>query len=785
VTDPQPHNLDAERAVLGVVLADSAQFTRVSALLSWDDFHLERHKRVWGAMEDIHRLGGIIDTVTVANRLKDKGQLDVVELPYISGLDGGLGSIFGSEHYCRIVKEDSIRRRAIAISQKLIGELQSGGNSVETLASAERLIRDLGAETATDRRLKTVGEVIVEQGGIDAFLSRGKEPGIMTRHPQLNYILGGAKRQQLIILAARPSVGKAQPLYSQVLTPRGFVCMGSISVGDKVIGSDGKAHSVTGVFDRGVLPIYRVRTSDGRETECCGEHLWLTRSQNEKKHHDGCWSVKSTDQIRSTLRYTDADQRLNHSLPVVAPVEFDGTGDLPIHPYLLGVWLGDGTCGSSRMIRIHKPEPDIHGRCAALLPPEDELIMENGGSRIKRRKRNNGPSGTLAALDAMALSGLRSWEKFIPIRYRLAPISDRLELLRGLLDTDGSVVGHGGVVEYGTSSPDLARDVAEVARSLGAIVTTAERIPSYSYKGEKRQGRNSWRLVIKFTNGIVPVLSSKHTARFKAGTRRTTQVRIEEITPAGEAECRCIAVDSSDHLYVTDDFLVTHNTAEALDMAEYAASNGTVTAVYSLEMNEDELIGRMACGRAYVDGMKWQRGQMDPDEAKRHRRAVFELTQLPLWIDSTACCTVPAIHASLRRLMASEPVGLVIVDYLQLLQPVGRYGNRTEAVSAMSRELKLAAKEFNIPFVVLSQLTRANERESRRPQLSDLRESGSIEQDANVVIFIHQESQAFDEVRPCEFIVAKNRNGQRGKVHMNFISRYARFEEATAAEEAA
>jgi replicative DNA helicase len=220
-------------------------------------------------------------------------------------------------------------------------------------------------------------------------------------------------------------------------------------------------------------------------------------------------------------------------------------------------------------------------------------------------------------------------------------------------------------------------------------------------------------------------------------------------------------------------------TASALQIAETAGMHGISTAVFSLEMASKQLLDRMICSRAHVDSQKYRRRQLDREEWRRIGIATAEIAQLPIYYDDQTGCTVPAMHAAIRRLMASVEIGLVVIDYLQLMTAPGRHGNRTEAVSSISRGLKLATRDFGIPFIVLSQLTRSNEHDNRRPQLSDLRESGSIEQDADNVLFLHPKEKTFAHVRPVELIIGKQRNGDVGITEMVFMAQHVRLEETT------
>jgi len=221
--------------------------------------------------------------------------------------------------------------------------------------------------------------------------------------------------------------------------------------------------------------------------------------------------------------------------------------------------------------------------------------------------------------------------------------------------------------------------------------------------------------------------------------------------------------------------------AAACQIADKAASAGAGVVIFSLEMGADEILQRMACARGGVDSQKFRQGKLDQTERLQLQRALSQIAELPLWIDDKTGITVPALEAAIRRQRVRHKIDLVIVDYLQLMQNLGRHERRVEEITQITRGLKLAAKGFNAPFLVLAQLNRASENERRRPVLSDLRESGSTEQDSDVVIFIHQpEMQKGGSpgmAGLAEFIIAKQRNGPRGKVDLQFNDRLCRFEE--------
>lgn len=226
-------------------------------------------------------------------------------------------------------------------------------------------------------------------------------------------------------------------------------------------------------------------------------------------------------------------------------------------------------------------------------------------------------------------------------------------------------------------------------------------------------------------------------------------------------------------------------TALALNIAENAVARGRKVALFSLEMTRQEILQRLLASISKRDLRKLRSGGMTPEDWRELVVKLADMRQLPLYIDDANPTTVTEIAAKARYLKRRAGLELVIVDYLQLVSGSrGRFSNRNEEVGAISRGFKSMARSLNVPVIVLSQLTRASEREERRPQLSDLRESGAIEQDADVVLFIHRpkafavgESPA--ERNKTDLIVAKQRNGPTEVVGMAFLAPYTRFEELT------
>lgn len=361
------------------------------------------------------------------------------------------------------------------------------------------------------------------------------------------------------ILADQMGLGKANPLDTDILTPSGFRKMGDLRVGDFVVGSDGRPTKVIGVYPQGIKPVYRVTFTDKSSTECCDEHLWAIRTPSQKSI-GGRYKVWSLKQIMLS-GLSQKNGNLKHYIPMTHPVQFDNQ-TLPIHPYVLGVLLGDG-CLSGGSIQWTKPDPEIAELVARFLPDSVEvhnLDEADGDYSIVGKKQ--GSNYVLDELRKLGLIGCTAGTKFIPDCYKFASVEDRIALLQGLMDTDGSVSDK-IILEYGSISRQLALDVQFLVQSFGGVARMTERTPWYTYKGEVREGKQFYRLNISLPNLVFPFKCQNKAINYSPRTKYQPSRGIKSIELVGEKECQCIAVDAPDHLYLTNDFIVTHNTLTA------------------------------------------------------------------------------------------------------------------------------------------------------------------------------------------------------------------------------
>jgi RecA/RadA recombinase len=389
---------------------------------------------------------------------------------------------------------------------------------------------------------------------------------------QLDLRLGGGLGPGLHRFCGMNEGGKEQPVSEPVLTPNGWVKIGELKIGDQVIGSDGNAQFILGIFPQGEKDVYEVEFDDGSIVRCGIEHLWETSSFQER-HNGKRSSVKSLEYIKNTLRY---GSHLNHSVKIVKPIDF-AAKELPVPPYLLGAIIGDGGIISSVLISnidsevwdgIDRDMKSTDRYNGYQIVPSDSTGITNRISFLNIR--NNPVKDDLVSL---GLFGLKSHMKFIPEVYKFGSKEQRLELMRGLIDTDGYVNSKKSEVLYYSTSEKLVDDVIELARSLGCLARKRFKKSSYiTVEGVRKNCKDCFIATMHFPTGVIPC-----TIKRKVDALSYRQINfchfIKDIRLVGKEESVCIKVSSLDSLYVTKDYVLTHNTSAALSFMKNFLQN--------------------------------------------------------------------------------------------------------------------------------------------------------------------------------------------------------------------
>ena len=367
-------------------------------------------------------------------------------------------------------------------------------------------------------------------------------------------------RKHGALLADDMGLGKEQPVSEPVLTPAGWRPIGDLKVGDFVIGRSGCRTRVVGVYPQGERDVYEVKLTDGATTRCGLEHLWQVQTTNDRARGNVSRVLSLSEILDDGLRSPSGNSKCY--VPIPDPVSFGVRSDIDFAPYLLGALIANGSF-------LDTPAHSGSDAQRALIAPYlAEMSMELRAadpvtSRIvKVGVRSSRTNPLKQWLKQNGLWSKRSWEKSIPERFLFADPMQRRSLLAGLLDNDGTVDARHGTIEYNTTSPELARQVLHLVRSLGGSAWMSTRTPKYTYLGETLEGRLDHRIRMAIT--FNPFELYAKAVRYKPRTKYPPSRAIESVRRVGREESVCIRVDAPDHLYVTNDFIVTHNTAQLI-----------------------------------------------------------------------------------------------------------------------------------------------------------------------------------------------------------------------------
>jgi hypothetical protein len=379
------------------------------------------------------------------------------------------------------------------------------------------------------------------------------------------------KEGEFYALLSHAHTGKAQPLSSKILTPKGWKLMGDTSVGDEIVGLDGKPQEILGIYPQGERDVYKVTISDGTHVYCDKEHLWTVNRYYMRHHGKNDENginryISDTSFITIPLSEMIGKEKLkgerknginNFRLPSISPIQFTDI-EVPIDPYLLGSLLGDGCISSTT-------NPNMTTADVQTL----ELItsMEHVGNYNTRKKENRKDVYTIRMkpyikqkLIELGLYGCKSNNKFIPNIYIYNSIEKRLELLKGLMDTDGSVDKNGSM-SFSTISPMLRDGIIELVNSFGGRCLVKSKTKHYTSNGIKKQGQLCYNISIKMPSGIIPFKLDRKLKLINPKRYQDVYKYIEKIEYSHKEQCQCIRVSNEDSLYITDNYIPTHNTA--------------------------------------------------------------------------------------------------------------------------------------------------------------------------------------------------------------------------------
>jgi replicative DNA helicase len=708
-----PHDLDAEESLLGAMLLSRDAIAAALECTTSEDFYKPAHSHIFAAITSLYTKGEPADPVTVADELRRAGLLeDVGDPSMLISLQVNTPSTANAGHYARIVEEHALLRRMVSVAAE-IAEL---GFSVpedvsEVIDRAESMMFEVAQRRVVNTMTPLRELLAASLDHLEQLYARGDTiTGVPTGYSDLDERLAGLQKSNLVVVGARPAMGKALDLDTPIPTPSGWTTMGALAVGDEVFdeqGSPCRVEYVSPVFVG--HRCYEVRFDDGSALVADAGHRWLAYDYPAWKSHREQTArllagppehpLLGRDQthLRRMPRVVTTEEMLAQGVRAgddrpnwyIALAAALGGAErrLPVDPYALGCWVVGG-------------EPE---------EPVDPAVLGLGPDERRR----------------------------VPDAYLRAAPKQRLAVLQGVMDQAGTVANANGTVELCLADRAVVEQVYELVASLGHKPHAVRRRVTRLAGG--RQGE-VWRFC---WTPLEPVFLAPAKADRLAATasRRAngkhTRRSISAITEVPSRPVRCISVSSPSHLFLAGRAMVpTHNTSFALGIVANAAVKFQVPVLlFSLEMSHLELTQRLLCSEAKVDSNRLRTGRLLEADWPKISDAIGRLGDAPIYIDDNPNVTVMDIRAKARRLKAREGLGLVVVDYLQLMSghSKSRAENRQVEVSEISRGLKVLARELDIPVVALSQLSRNLEmRQDKRPVLADLRESGCLTADTLV-----------------------------------------------------
>jgi replicative DNA helicase len=855
-----PQNLDAEQSTLGAMLIERAAIEKAAEILSKEDFYRDAHQTLFEAITNLAERDEPVDFITVQEELKNREKLDLIGGPsYLAALLDKVPTAANIEYYAKIVQEKALLRRLIEAALEIVGLARGEVDDVsEVLDKAEQLVFSVSQQQAQEyfAQLRTlllsVYDKAEELGEMKQRIS-----GLSTGIHDFDMITSGLQNTDLIIIAARPSMGKClkfdslvdHPVTGERLTIEEYVkqriptVLGLSDTGmvrEAIIGD---------WVDSGVKPCYRVRTCTGRTVEVTGHHPFLT-VHGWTPLHD--LSVGSKIAVPRAVPSFGTDESVPQDLVrLLAYFIAEGglTGTSPAWTNTDPILIAD----FQSIITRHFPE------CSFRKERITYIVR-----RPRGQKWNGHANPVNQWLGLFGLRGKLAEAKSFPDCVWRWPKAHLAEFLRVLMSCDGTIYAMQGYprIEFAVASEQLAQDVHHALTRFGIVsklwrktprcwrveITDPQSVTQYQeqigwvgeksdrFAGEYRTGRRSnsghlpqavWPLVCDAAARLG--LSMVELARRSGETTRAgknagynphihrglpqkrlaayAQVlndpellrlanpdiywdEIVAIEPVGEHKVYDLCVPEGANFIAQD--ICVHNTSLCLSIAEHVAlKEKKPVAIFSLEMSKEQLAMRMLCSQAQVNAHKLRTGHLAEDEWGDLAKVVQDMYDAPIFIDDATETSALTMRAKCRRLMAEHGLGLIVVDYLQLMRSHRRTENRVQEIGEIARGLKSLGRELKVPVIALSQLSRAVEsRENKRPMLSDLRESGSIEAEADMVCFLYREAyykmkEAYsvdgadrperEPVEETEIIVGKHRNGPTGMVKVGFMPEFAKF----------
>lgn len=760
-----PADEAVEEALLGACLYGDDVYWTVESLTA-DDFYSARNARIWRAIEELVWDGRPANQVTVAHHLTEQGKLDFVgnhERLDRLARETPTSMDWHVQDWARTIKQTALRRRLIALASRIAQQAHDQPDIGPVLA-------DIYAELA---RIELVGKgglrplsqvLDAHAPAMDAFEADPRtRGGVPTGIPPVDRITTGLHRSEMTVLAARTSEGKCLGRGTRVLMFDGLLkTVEDVVPGDVLMGDDSQPRRVLSIT-RGHGPMFKVRQSRGGITYRVNDaHVLSLR----KAFADGYRAPKGQVIDLPVKDYLAASAKFRKAFKGFKVGVHFPHRDVPVDPYFLGLWLGDG---DSRDQRITSKDEEIiswlegyAGRMGLSLQRYSANVPV--GSYAISGKRGGSPAKKAMSFKT-TLGRLNVYKnKHIPHEYMANDRMIRLELLAGLIDSDGHFRGGGAgrCYEMTLKNERLIRQVKLLCDTLGFrthLNTRTVSVPDWGINGA-----TYWRLTISGDIDAVPVRVARKKAK-PWESPKDWQVQSLIIDPDDDDDYFGFQLDGNNR-FLLEDCTVTHNSQMALTIALNVARSTGPVALFSLEMDELQLGQRILSQFANIDPVAIQTRGWQPHELRAYREARIRAREARLFIDETEGLDSATIRARATRFVSQNPnAALICVDYSALV--ADRDGDTdTARLGRISKRLRGIARALRLPLLAICQLNREPEkRGGGRPGLTDIRSSDEFAQDAGAVWLLHQPTDSDGNKIEDRLIltVSKNRHGARNK----------------------
>lgn len=819
-----PQNIEAEEAILGGILLDPEAIGRVSDRLVPEAFYISAHTIIYQAALRLHTQQKPTDLLSITSWLTDNDQLTRIGgRNKLATLVDRTVSAVNIDALAGLVMEKYLRRQLI----KAGNEIVHLGYETETelpivLDQAEQKVFNVSQEKPQsglvhigDTLINTFQDIETRHQGIAL-------PGIPCGFYDLDAMTSGFQRSDLIIVAGRPSMGKCLSYDSEIVLADGQIAtieeLYQQRQGSLLTLNDDWKFTFTqpsAFVDDGIKPVFRITTRLGRAIETTITHPFLTikgwqRLENlqvgNKIAIPGKIDVFGTETIRECevklLGYLIGDGGLTNSTP-----RFTNSNPLLQTDFSEAVTEFGGLSVTIWLEKLDLWDKDAHNKTI----PNIVFKLEKSQLSLFLNR--------LFATDGWitVLNSGQSQLGYCTVSEKLARQIQHLLLRFGII----AALKKRSVKYNNTRRPAWQLDITDAISiknfiaEIGIFGKEAALAKVTAAISQKRYQTNRDLIPIEIGEQIAAAKDSetwsslakrpgiKSYTNIHVGKRALTRERlwilanaldklplqqlansdvywdeIISIESVGNKQVYDLTIPET-HNFVANDICV-HNTAFCLNLAHnIAAGYKLPVAVFSLEMSKEQLVQRLLASEAGIESSYLRSGRISQTQWEPLSRAIDKLSETPMFIDDTANITVTQIRSQARRLQAEQNgnLGLIVIDYLQLMEGAG--DNRVQELSRITRSLKGLARELSVPVLALSQLSRGVEaRTNKRPMLSDLRESGSIEQDADIVMMLYRDEYYSPDTPDrgiAEVIIAKHRNGPTGTIKLLFDPQFTKF----------